>query len=554
MQRPKSMGLRTSAEEAALSGGGLGPYDAYLSRAHASSSATTSAPAASGGYVSSATGHMAQQYREHLIRTPENAMRRRGMSDIHPIEGLHERLETLASRLGNVDERSLRLQELLQQAGVQPGDVLSGHAEYADTASPYPPISPSPSLGWLNAREGGLEDVGMRAVSSAGPSKHPPGIPFESMGKPRPYSSGAVLGVTGEMGGRGGAAVGRGEEEGRVDAKRSGVLDAKSSYSSSKTPNAVVTLLEGIQGKLAALDYIFIKATPTQHAAATKITKLAKGFLRRRKYFYGMQALKSFSERQSQDMVKFFDGYLAYRRKIAAQVRAMELRRDSNRLGNVFAGLAERVLKVMPLRVNQRQRAYFMTIRVERRWLSTFFQELRTAVQNCRGLTEVAAKNQSRYRRMRDKVEFSAEQEGWREELIESVVKQEMQEEAVAIMGAKRRQLASKMMFVKWHKCYDRNKRRKRLVMQCCSKRCSSKGFENWKEYVRECKRWDPGRYVRLRNERTLQMQAVQYTYKSYFKAWNLRTTILLQVKRRAKYCRYSVYLLYWYKGTNTDT
>ena len=91
MQRPKSMGLRTSAEEAALSGGGLGPYDAYLSRAHASSSATTPAPAASGGYVSSATGHMAQQYREHLIRTPENAMRRRGMSDIHPIEGLHER-------------------------------------------------------------------------------------------------------------------------------------------------------------------------------------------------------------------------------------------------------------------------------------------------------------------------------------------------------------------------------------------------------------------------------------------------------------------------------
>jgi hypothetical protein len=232
----------------------------------------------------------------------------------------------------------------------------------------------------------------------------------------------------------------------------------------------------------------------------------------------------------------------------------MELRRDSNRLGNVFAGLAERVLKVMPLRVNQRQRAYFMTIRVERRWLSTVFQELRTAVQHLHGLSEVAAKNQSRYRRMRDKVEFSAEQEGWREELIESVVKQEMQEEAVAIMGAKRRELASRMVFVKWLKYYDRNKRRKRLVMQCCSKRCSSKGFENWKEYVRECKRWDPGRYVRLRNERTLQMQAVQYTYKSYFKAWNLRTTILLQVKRRAKYCRYSVYLLYWYKRANTDT
>ena len=28
-----------------------------------------------------------------------------------------------------------------------------------------------------------------------------------------------------------------------------------------------------------------------------------------------------------------------------------------------------------------------------------------------------------------------------------------------------------------------------------------------WKEYIKECKRWDPGRYVRLRNERQLQLQ-----------------------------------------------
>jgi hypothetical protein len=39
---------------------------------------------------------------------------------------------------------------------------------------------------------------------------------------------------------------------------------------------------------------------------------------------------------------------------------------------------------------------------------------------------------------MRDKVELEAEKQGWREELIESVVKQELQEEAVRLMSGKR--------------------------------------------------------------------------------------------------------------------
>jgi hypothetical protein len=42
---------------------------------------------------------------------------------------------------------------------------------------------------------------------------------------------------------------------------------------------------------------------------------------------------------------------------------------------------------------------------------------------------QVVAKNQGRYRRMRDKVELEAEKQGWRQELVESVVQQELQEE-----------------------------------------------------------------------------------------------------------------------------
>ena len=73
--------------------------------------------------ASASTERMAQQYRAQLVRTPENAMRKSagwyagdagGVSQDAHVDMLHQRLEALASRLGNVDERSLRLQELLQ--------------------------------------------------------------------------------------------------------------------------------------------------------------------------------------------------------------------------------------------------------------------------------------------------------------------------------------------------------------------------------------------------------------------------------------------------------
>ena len=44
-----------------------------------------------------------------------------------------------------------------------------------------------------------------------------------------------------------------------------------------------------MQDTLVSLDHIFIQATRTEHEAATVITKVAQGYLRRKKHFYGMQ-------------------------------------------------------------------------------------------------------------------------------------------------------------------------------------------------------------------------------------------------------------------------
>jgi hypothetical protein len=121
---------------------------------------------------------------------------------------------------------------------------------------------------------------------------------------------------------------------------------------------------------------------------------------------------------------------------------------------------------------------------------------------------------------MRDKVELEAEKQGWREELIESVVKQEMQEEAVRLVSGKRGTIALQSSVHKWHRYRSRQLERRRKVVFLCSKRGQTNGYVVWRNYIKECKRWDPGRYVRLRNERQLQLQALMYTYKSFYGAW----------------------------------
>ena len=73
---------------------------------------------------------------------------------------------------------------------------------------------------------------------------------------------------------------------------------------------------------------------------------------------------------------------------------------------DMFAALAEHVWSVMPSRINQRQRAYFMTVRSERRLQAAAFHGWKQAQKDNQGRGEVAAKNQNRYRRMRDKIEL----------------------------------------------------------------------------------------------------------------------------------------------------
>ena len=65
------------------------------------------------------------------------------------------------------------------------------------------------------------------------------------------------------------------------------------------------------------------------------------------------------------------------------------------------------------------------------------------------------------YQRMRDKIELEAEKQGWREELIESVVRQEMQEEAVRLMTGRRGQVKMEGSVNKWHRYCSRQKERR---------------------------------------------------------------------------------------------
>ena len=63
-----------------------------------------------------------------------------------------------------------------------------------------------------------------------------------------------------------------------------------------------MNMLTGIQDTLISLDHIFIKASRTEHEAATRINKIARGYLRRKRYAQGIKAHKIFSLMQSKNM------------------------------------------------------------------------------------------------------------------------------------------------------------------------------------------------------------------------------------------------------------
>jgi len=113
-------------------------------------------------------------------------------------------------------------------------------------------------------------------------------------------------------------------------------------------------------------------------------------------------------------MAVFFDKYLLKRRDINAKVRAMNYRSNVKITRNILSAWAEHVWAIMPIKgthapyilnthyiyvyicmyiyiyiyiyiVNQRQRAYFIAVRSERRFLARVLQEYFKAIRRLRG-------------------------------------------------------------------------------------------------------------------------------------------------------------------------
>ena len=173
-----------------------------------------------------------------------------------------------------------------------------------------------------------------------------------------------------------------------------------------------------------------------------------------------MAAMRGWRERQSHGMANFFNGWLVDRRQTHAQLRAVIRKREVMGGRRCLMAWAELAWTVMPTRVNQRQTAYFMAVKQERRLLQQHVGAWLNAVQSLKGRKAVAEVNKQRYSRVRDRVELEAEQQGWREELIESVVKEEMQEEAVRIMTGRRGQLQLQTWLREWKKFHKRNQKK----------------------------------------------------------------------------------------------
>ena len=283
--------------------------------------------------------------------------------------------------------------------------------------------------------------------------------------------------------------------------------------SAKKAPNSIVTAMDSIQGTLQNLHFIFVRATADQHEAATRITKMARGFIARKRYVAGMAAMRSWRERQSRGMADLFNSWLIDRRQIHGSMRALMRKREVMSGRRCMLAWAELAWSVMPTRVNQRQNAYFMAVKVERRLLQVVLGGWVSAVRALKGRKEIAQRNMERYQRVRDRVELEAEAQGWREELIESVVKEELHEEAVSIMSQRRGILIMQSRVREWKRYHKESLRENMGEEKAGNHYIAASGkkfFRGWQRYIDECKRWDSGRYVRLRNERQLQLEVIK--------------------------------------------
>mmetsp|Transcript_2503 Transcript_2503/g.8092 ORF Transcript_2503/g.8092 Transcript_2503/m.8092 type:complete len:598 (-) Transcript_2503:547-2340(-) len=194
----------------------------------------------------------------------------------------------------------------------------------------------------------------------------------------------------------------------------------------------------------------------------------------------------------------------------------------------------------MPLRSSQRQKAFFMIVKYERRLVYNIFQDWRKAMRIVQELSKVASKNNSRLEKIHSEVSKQAMQEGWREDVIESVVQQRMYEDSIALMSGRMGEIAVEKAVKVW-RAYLMVRRKKRTKFMRAIRLDNSKrgweAFSSWKEYIKECKRWDAGKYVRLRNERHIQHQAIMSLYSSHMRVWLFFASKRAEVKKRFKLC-----------------
>jgi hypothetical protein len=99
-----------------------------------------------------------------------------------------------------------------------------------------------------------------------------------------------------------GSARGQASDAGGVLGGSAAGQEEKPHEKKAAMPKAVMNMLTGIQDTLISLDHIFIKASRTEHEAATRINKIARGYLRRKRYAQGIKAHKIFSLMQSKNM------------------------------------------------------------------------------------------------------------------------------------------------------------------------------------------------------------------------------------------------------------
>ena len=456
------------------------------------------------GIRSSTPNSLGSRRSSRLVTSPRPVTAQGGLgrrvatpSDAAPTDAkmasLNAKLDALAQRLQAVNVRSHTLSEIVGGDGADAG--LSAAEELAMISEQ------------VNILQG--ETPVLAGHASAAPTRPATG-PQQLV---RPASSGAA------------AAAAVRPDAGPGGAGRPG-------------PKALHNIMDNINGVMLGLEHIFITATTNQHQAATKITKIARGFVKRRRYQKGMAALRAHEERQSHGMARFVTNWLQDRRLIHAEIRAMVVKRDHRLVHETFSALAGLVWAVLPTRINQRQRAYYMMVKVERRLCTDAFVGWHTYAVSRRGAAQVALRNENRQRRIRDRVELQAEREGWREELVESVVARELEEDAVRCIADKCRLMGLVQSLRLWRLGF-RAARVKRLGVERAvgfeERKAADRMFNGWKLHVEECKRWDADRYTRLRNERELQLQVLRAAYVSFFAAWADRRALMREVREKQR-------------------